>query len=941
LADDYVAHPGAEVFAMRFTITYYLVLLAAGSGCGPNVVAPTTTATVTAQFDPLAAPPVVPTPNDLAFTGGDGVHLNIPDQPGQSPAQLAFNAYLRSLTGFPPGSTVGATFSGALDATSVTVPTATAPGAIVVVDTTAGAAVTGLAVSVASDGKSFSVGNPARFTSGHRYAVLVFGGSDANGLRGADGKKVIASPTFFFLRSPTPLVQRCANPGDASCACPAAALASATDTTCHSATQALSDAQARQAEPQRQAVNQALSQLLPLAAPSRSRNDVVLFWSFTITAQPVAEFDPASGELPFPNDALIDQMTGNVSLPIAANDPAAPLKMQLNTLDGFSVSAAATVTVDTVAGATLDPPTLLAGKTAVLLNLDFSATAEAPVYDAAPSFGQVAIIPRLPLEGDQVRYAAVVTRDVTAGGVPVVPAPATALILQPNPLFDGKHSTVSALDDGSAKKLEGLRMALQPLIGLVQTGGIPPERIAALWTFTTQSIARPLQAADAYPTQSMITTDVTLTKVVQGPDLMGLPFVANLKAVVLGTFTSNLIYDPVTRVVKFMRTPSTAPAATPAQDRFTVMPAMTLPVTIRFWLTLPKSTPATGAPIVIAQHGLTSWRGDVFSLGTDMAGGGSATIGFDIDFHGARTKCSADNQCIGGASGSCDTSKGACATGFVPNTARNPGACVLAAFSGDMTNDCEPAASGNGYVDPANLFGGRAGGFQYVADAAQLVRVLSATGANSLQAKLTAAGLSGALDPGHISFFGHSLGSINGSLFLAVDPAPGGGNVLSVGGGHVFEIISDGDFHVLVDGLLKQLGIMRGTSAYSQLVQTARWALDPVDPFSAARLIRRAPAFSYVFGTTNAPKLAIVQQAGMDTVVLPQYEAALNESLWGMAGLDAGHNLGANAAGSFVSTYFPAANHGTVLSAMPSASMRVQADTYLLSGGVTLPAATP
>jgi hypothetical protein len=269
---------------------------------------------------------------------------------------------------------------------------------------------------------------------------------------------------------------------------------------------------------------------------------------------------------------------------------------------------------------------------------------------------------------------------------------------------------------------------------------------------------------------------------------------------------------------------------------------------------------------------------------------------------------------------------------------RNSAACILQPLSGSA-DDCEPAISGSGYVDPANLFGGRAEGFQYVVDAAQLVRVVLATSSGSLQVALSTAGFTGAFDTGHISFIGQSLGAINGSLFLAVDPAPTGGNVLNVGGGHIFEILSDSPtFHGLVDGFLMQLNITRGTTDYNQLVQTARWALDPVDPFSAARLIRRAPAFSYVSGTTNAAKLAIVQQAGMDMVILPQYEAALAASLSGTAAVDAnGHALGQNTAGNFFSTYFPNADHNNLLE--PSSSMLPQATTYLISQGATLPAA--
>lgn len=915
-----------------------------GGGCQPHVVAPPGTANASiALFNPTGSPPVLPSPNDLAFTGGDGVHLNIPDEPGQSAAQLAFNAYLRTLTGFPPSSTATTSFSAALDPASLTVQTTTAPGSIIIVDTTSATLATGLDATLSSDGKTLTVADSNRFTSGHRYAVLLFGNGDPMGLRGAGGSVVLASSTFFILLSTTPLLVRCADPSNPACACPASALADPTDTTCHSAFTGLSDAQARQAEPQREMLDAALTQLLPLVAPGRNRDDVVLFWTFTITSQPVAEFDPTSNTLPFPNDVLINQSTGNVMLPIVAGDPEAALKMELNTLDGFSESAAITLPVDVVAGSTIDAASLLPGQTTLLLPLATSGTPEPPAFVAAPAFGQVALQPVLPLISDQARYAAVVTRGATAGGAPFVPAPATALLLQPNPVFDGKHSTVSVLDDAAAQQLEALRQALAPLVALLQTQGLATSEIAALWTFTTQSVARPLAALDAFPTQATIPTDVTATAYTDFTALPAQlqPLVANVKAVVLGTFTTQLVYDPTTRVVPFTRKPSATMPTIPQADIFTVTPAATLPVTVHYWLTLPKTAAATGAPLVIAQHGLTSWRGDMFVLADNLAAGGSAAIGFDIDFHGARTRCSADNQCTGAAAGSCDVATGVCAGGLAVNTT-NPLACVLAAFSGDTADDCEPAASGNGYVDPANLFGGRAGGFQYVTDAAQLVRVVSATGGNSLQARLAAAGFAGSIDPTKLSFLGISLGSINGAVFLATDPSVNGANTLSVGGGHVFEILSDGDFHPAIDALLMQLGIMRGTAAYAQLVGTARWVLDPTDPFTVGRLIRRAPSFSYVTGAANPPKLAIVQEAGMDTVVPPEFEAALSMSIWGASGVDAaGHAQGANAAGTFVSTYFPDAVHTTLLTAMPSPSMRIQAVTYVLSGGATLPVATP
>ncbi len=899
--------------------------LVAATSCEPDVAPPPAPLPgVTALFDPTATPPVVPTPTDLAFVGGDGVHLNVPDLPTDSPAQRALNAFLRTLTGFPAASTAMAHFSGPIDPASATVQTPNSPGSIVVVDTTAGVLVDASA-HVAGDGTELDITPASRFAPGHRYAILLFGGVDPIGLRPAMGGVVLASPVFFFLRSPNPLIARCGDPTNPACVCPAAAVADPNDTSCHSVVRGLSDAQARQAEPQRAQLDAALSQILPLAAPNHMRTDLVLFWSFTITTQAMAVFDPASGSIPFPNDALIDPMTGRVTLPIAPGDPQAALKMQLNTLDGFSTSAAETLPVDAPAGATADAASLVPGMTTLMLNLDPTPGAEQPSFVAVGSDGQIVLQPRSALVPDQRRYAVAVTRAVTVGGQPLLPSPTTVLELQSSPLFDGTHSTVTQLTDAQAQQLEALRLALQPLVAALGQRGLSPSALAALWTFTTQSIVRPLAAADAFPTLAMLPTDVTATVYTDFTTLPAAlqPLVADVRAVVLGSFTTLLVYDPTTRAVTFTRMPLASMPTVPQADVFVLQPpASAMTATVRFWLTIPKTSPGGAARVIIVQHGLASWRGDVFSLGEDFAKGGAAAFGFDIDFHGSRTRCATAADCM------------------PASTTDDPAACILAAFSGNTMNDCKPAASGQGYVDASNLFGARSGGWQYVVDGAQVLRVVRATGGHSLAATLAGAGLANAIDPSRVSFIGQSLGGIDGSLLLAADPTLVGAHVLNVAGGHLFEIFADSPtLHGVVDTLLMQLGITRGTPAYAQLVQTARWVLDPIDPFSTARFIRRAPALSYLTMMRNAPKLAIVQEAGMDTVIPPANEAALSSEIWFPMGLDAaGHAQGANAHGAFVSTFFADAVHGTLLTAMPSPAMRVQAVTYVLSAGDALPA---
>jgi hypothetical protein len=104
------------------------------------------------------------------------------------------------------------------------------------------------------------------------------------------------------------------------------------------------------------------------------------------------------------------------------------------------------------------------------------------------------------------------------------------------------------------------------------------------------------------------------------------------------------------------------------------------------------------------------------------------------------------------------------------------------------------------------------------------------------------------------------------------------------------------------------------------------------------RFIMRTPSFSYVTRMRNAAKKAIVQEAGMDRVIPPQYEAALSSEVWFPVGVDAaGHAQARRNDGAIVSTFFADATHGTLLSAKPSASMRVQALTWMLTGGAQLP----
>jgi hypothetical protein len=180
-----------------------------------------------------------------------------------------------------------------------------------------------------------------------------------------------------------------------------------------------------------------------------------------------------------------------------------------------------------------------------------------------------------------------------------------------------------------------------------------------------------------------------------------------------------------------------------------------------------------------------------------------------------------------------------------------------------------------------------------------------------------------AIDAGKIGFLGRSLGGINGAVFLSVAPEPRV-SVLNVTGGHVFDIVSTSPtLHAPVDQFLASIGVMRDTAQYARVAGLAAWIVDPADPFSVSPSLRARPT--------------IVQEAGMDQVIPPQFQADLALAIFGA--LDAqNHAQGKDGQGNFVSTYFPTAQHGDLLS--PTAvgvAQQTQAIGFLTSFGALLP----
>lgn len=200
-----------------------LALLLALGACAEDVeITPAPKGLVEAVFDPSAVPAQVPTPTDAIRNPFTSL-LDVPDNAGASAAELEFNAFLRTLDGYPTGSTVTANFKGSIDKTSVVLAQkADDKPTIIVLDVTNAKTdpksvkpVIGLKATLTEtkdkDGKvtntKLAISGPAGgWSRATTYAFFLLGG--ANGVKGGDKKEgVVRSALFELAAAKNPLCE--------------------------------------------------------------------------------------------------------------------------------------------------------------------------------------------------------------------------------------------------------------------------------------------------------------------------------------------------------------------------------------------------------------------------------------------------------------------------------------------------------------------------------------------------------------------------------------------------------------------------------------------------------------------------------------------------------------------------------------------------------------
>lgn len=512
----------------------------------------------------------------------------------------------------------------------------------------------------------------------------------------------------------------------------------------------------------------------------------------------------------------------------------------------------------------------------------------------------------LPPLKEKTRYAVVVTKRVlNADGTPLARgAVANILLSTAAPLaatVGGVNlSLVQGADYATAVGLQQLRDGLAPfLAGLpVLTGGLTTkDDVAMVYTITTQSVTgTSLSLASApYAIEAGAATAIFAgTGIAPVTPPVGTPATS-----VAGFFSLPFnSADLVDKSTGALRPTLAADLANPAT-------VPTLLTSLHALVAVPQAAnvPLCGAgfpagarcaKLVVFGHGLGGDKDTLFAVADSLTAQGFIAAAIDFPLHGERNWCKADTDCTTDGTtgnGTCDKAGAFAASAGQGDcgpldpvsptcTALRPGVCSAGSV---------PLKANTRFLVSANFFRARDAFRQYLFDVAALELAMARppTGPQPAGNPLTAVLPAGVIvDPREIYLEGISWGSINGTSVLATHPRITRA-ALSVGGGTVVDAFATSPtYRPGLDAILVNLipgytpaKVTPGNAAFdaaifsrfTQLLQVAKWILDPADPVNYAPHVRGAPLPNLLAAAdgsvAQAPKAVFAQIALGDTSV--------------------------------------------------------------------------
>jgi hypothetical protein len=659
-------------------------------------------------------------------------------------------------------------------------------------------------------------------------------------------------------------------------------------------------------------------------------------------------FAPLNGILPFPTDLYFGppgaagSADGTLNMP---NVPFNPKWQESNALDGFSTTAPITARFSDA----LDPASFAGSVAVIEVDVDPATKATvgvrrpllpgvdysvglAPNLDAGNALLQ--ITPLVPLQANNapaaldVGYLVVLTNGIhSADGDAATPdtdyqsflaaLPTCAAIT--NPSLNGICRLVGA----------HVQIATNPAFAPF-FGGQPltPDRIVLTYSFSTQSIGTTLSLIAA--SASARPTAVTPFPIAStGTTVPGSPGFANIHA---GTITVPYYLSapsaqnptaPLNQRWRAVDAPP-SPLADPNNERnltrFNPVPAATQDLTLPMLISVPSASapvtkPATGWPVVIYQHGITTNRGTMLAMADRLAFDGLAMVAIDLPLHGIEPG---------------DTFEALRAENLPP-----PFNAAEPTFDVDYVNndtgaagpDGQPDGSGTHFINLNSLLTSRDNVRQAVAN---LIYLGNSVPAMDLDGNPGTVDFDGA----NVNFFGWSLGGIVGSTYLGTPANPVRAASLFAAGCGLVETLRQSDtFADIINGGLAANGIPTGSTLYWEFLRNTQTVVDSGDGCNYATAASEAHPIHMIeiVGTPGDPTRP------PDTVVPNTSTERLAELL----GLSTVTTTTVNPAGVSGLVRFNQGTHSSIAlpSPSPAAFSEAQSEvaTFMKSSGTTLP----
>ncbi|MBX2823572.1 MAG: Ig-like domain-containing protein, partial [Gammaproteobacteria bacterium] len=346
-----------------------------------------------------------------------------------------------------------------------------------------------------------------------------------------------------------------------------------------------------------------------------------------------ANFDPATGDIPFPNNLLFNgSEDGTLNIPLGEVDPtdiSNPL-VSLNALDGFSTTEPFTLGFSN----DIDPASLVLGETVHVFEVvaDPATTAvtaitrsltAADVLLTVSGGNTLAVVPLQPL-AENTDYMVIVTNGVTnTTGVPSSPSTSWLLARGTTPL------------SGEAAALEPVRQLVNAMLTAAEPEGVVRGSVIQAWTAKTQSITATLQAIkDQTSAGNLQVAPSGLNTSQISAALPGIAdiYVGTLQVPYYRTAAANA--NDANAITSFWQGPGGSNLS-----RFNPMPVATSTQTIPVLMTVPNAAsgqtePAEGWPVAIFVHGVTRDRTIMLGVADAMAQAGFAVVAIDQAMHG-------------------------------------------------------------------------------------------------------------------------------------------------------------------------------------------------------------------------------------------------------------------------------------------------------------------